>query len=99
LTVAGRGAAALAILGSLPVLTHAAARPGRVGRDPTRALRVASIALTMDVEGEPRRLYPIDASPDFRSQVDSALRAGSPERSAIGRRGFEVDSEGLVLPL
>jgi len=50
LTVAGRGAAALAILGSLPVSTP-------------------------------------------------ALCAESPERSAIGRRGFEVDSEGLVLPL
>jgi len=91
LTVAGRGAAALAILGSLPVLTHAAARPGGarraaplpavmarvVGiaqdgglphlgcarecceaarRDSTRALRVTSLALTVDVEGEPRRI-------------------------------------------
>ncbi len=116
MTVAGRAAAALAILAGVPVSFHAAAGPGEAGRaapppavmarvvgisqdggvphlgcvrecceaarrDPGRALRVASLALTVDVEGEPRRLYLIDATPDFRSQVDSALgEAGRRQR-------------------
>jgi len=33
------------------------------------------------------------------NHTNPALRAESPERSAIGRRGFEVASQGLVLPL
>ncbi len=45
----------------------------RARRDPSLAQRVASLALVHDAPGAARRVFMIDATPDFRSQVDSAL--------------------------
>ena len=78
--------------GGLPHLGCARECCEAARRDPTRALRVASLALTVDVAGEPRRLYLIDAGPDFRSQVDSALGA-----SGRGERPPGLPLDGILL--
>lgn len=61
-------------------------------RDPSRAARVASLALVVGDPSAGRKVFIIDATPDFRSQVDSALgEAGLASRP----RGFPVD--GILL--
>ncbi len=67
--------------GGLPHLgcTNDACRAAR--RDPSRAERVASLAIIARRPGVEPRVYLLDATPDFRSQVDSALEsAGDPPR-------------------
>lgn len=55
-------------------------------RDPARAARVASLALEVEAPaGGPRKIFIIDATPDFRSQVDRALAP----------QGFEDRPPGL----
>jgi len=59
--------------GGLPHLGCTKTCCERARKDPSLAQRVASLALVDDVPGAPRRVFIIDATPDFRSQVDSAL--------------------------
>ena len=48
-------------------------------RDPSRAVRVASLALAAGGGGGARKVFIIDATPDFRTQVDTALGEGGLE--------------------
>jgi pyrroloquinoline quinone biosynthesis protein B len=61
-------------------------------RDPSRAVRVASLALVTGGAAGQRKVFLIDATPDFRSQVDSALGEGGLEARP---RGLPVD--GILL--
>ena len=56
-------------------------------KDPSRVQRVASLALVAAEAGSADRVFLIDATPDFRSQLDSAL----------GPSGFEARATGLPL--
>ncbi len=59
--------------GGVPHLgcTRECCEPAR--RDPGRSHRVASLALIAEAVGGPRKVFLIDATPDLRSQLDSAL--------------------------
>jgi pyrroloquinoline quinone biosynthesis protein B len=62
-------------------------------RDSSRAAKVASLALEIEgLEGGARKVFIIDATPDFRAQVDRAL---APQTFADRPQGLPVD--GVLL--